>query len=365
MNPSIQPKPLDALGLFDVESLRLILLGSSVIDWLHLALTDRREVDRLLQVCGFAPDTPSDQAWMRAVLGDAVKYLQDSFHYRIPREVAEPNEIHDLFMFASGTLAPERRRIACIVLKACHVINHIEARDLFHRLPLSEESFGEMAAARVLAVLDHMKNDGFPIQSVSSSSKSRASLVSKLLQKADTLAARIYDRTRFRVVVDKHADVLPLLHALTQTLFPFHLVVPGQTQNSLIDFRSVLANTPAWAPFAQRLQFGVDFLTDPLKTQSSEFSGSTYKILKFVVDMPLRIDQHLISTDIAKATRSRAVCCLVEFQIVDAATALSNEAGENAHTRYKERQRLLVQHRLSRGLAASFTRKADGDDSSE
>jgi hypothetical protein len=326
-------KRLDALGLLDVEALRLILLGSSVIDWRRLAFTSRDEVDRYLRLCRFDPDSPSDQAWMRGVLRDAVDYLRATFRYRVASSVADPPEIHDLFLYASGAREPKFRKIACIILKVCHVIHHIEGRDLFHRLPLAEEAFGVMAEERVMAVFRAMKDDGFPIREARASAKSRASLITKLLQKAETLAAEIYDRNRFHVEVAEYSDVLPVLHGLTQRLFPFHLTVPGQSYNSLVDF-SGDTNGNAKRGDAVR----------------NESSGSTYKILKFVIDMPLRVDDRLISPEIIAATRARIVHCLVEMQIVDAATARRNEQGENDHKRYKRRQRLRVLRRLSRGL---------------
>ena len=351
-------KRLDAMTLLDVEALRLILLGSSVIDWRRLAFTSREEVDRFLRLCRFDPDSSSDQAWMRGVVRDAAEYLRGTFRYRVAPAVADPPEIHDLFLHASGAGEPKYRKISCIILKLCHVITHIEGRDLFHRLPLAEEAFGEMAEARVMAVFQEMKDAGFPIREVRSSAKSRASLISKLLQKAETLAAEIYDRNRFHVIVARRDDVLPVLHGLTRRLFPFHLVVPGQSENSLIDFRAICDATLAWKPFLRALQFGLDFSNASgrkgkrVKIGRNESSGSTYQVLKFVVDLPLRIDDRLISPEIMAATRARTVHHLVEIQIVDAATARLNDKGENQHKRYKRRQRLRVLRRLSRGLAA-------------
>jgi uncharacterized protein (TIGR04552 family) len=72
-------------------------------------------------------------------------------------------------------------------------------------------------------------------------------------------------------------------------------------------------------------------------------------MLKFVVDLPMRIPERLISTEIAAATRARTVCSLVEFQLVDAEAARTNEEGENQHERYKRRQKLRVLRRLARG----------------
>ena len=344
-------KRLESLARLDVEALRLVLLGSSVIDWQRLAFTRRSDIDHFLRLCQFDPDATTDQAWMRGVVSDAAKYLFETFRYRVPLQVVEPSEIQDLFLFASGLGEPRFRKISCIVLKLCHVINHVEGRDLFHRLPLAEEAFGVMAEERVLAVLQQMKASGVPIQEAHSSAKSRASLISKLLQKAETLATEVYDRTRFRVVVAERAHVLPVLHELMQRLFPFQLVVPGQTHNSLIDFQAICETMPAWKPcqFSRHFSLGADSASTPTHIEHNEFSGSTYQILKFVVDMPLRIEDHLISPEIIAATRARTVHCLVELQIVDAATAVLNEQGDNDHERYKRRQRLRVLRRLSRG----------------
>ena len=151
---------LDTLALLDVEALRLVLLGTSVIDWRRLAFTEPCEVNHFLRLCRFDPESRTDQAWMRGVISDAVKYLRETFHYRVPSQVAEPAKIQDLFLFASGSGEPRFRKIACIVLKLCHVIHHIEGRDLFHRLPLAEEVFGAMAEERVKAVFQQMRDAG-------------------------------------------------------------------------------------------------------------------------------------------------------------------------------------------------------------
>jgi len=352
-------KPLDALSLLDVEAMRLILLGASVVDWDKLAFKTRDEVDHFLRLCRFDPNAPADETWMRSIVSDAVAYLRETFRYRVADAVANPVELHDLFLFASGVKEPRHRKIACIVLKVCHVIHHIEGRDLYHRLPLAEESFGVMAEERVMHVCRQMMDAGFPILEASSSSKSRTSLITKLLQKSDTVAAQIYDRTRFRVVTEKPSDVAPVLHCLSQRLFPFNLVLPGQTQNTLVDFAELCRTTPAWAGLLGALQFGVDFTGDDSErprrrkrepAARNEFSGHSYKVLNFVVDLPLRIEAQHLSPEVARATQARTVFCLVEIQIIDAATARTNEEGDNNHERYKHRQKLRVLRRLSRGL---------------
>jgi uncharacterized protein (TIGR04552 family) len=272
--------------------------------------------------------------------------------------VAEPAEIHDLFLYASGVKEPRYRKIACIVLKVMHVINHIEGRDLLHRSMLSEQAFGEMAEARVAELCQKLTEAGFPILEAKGNVKSRDSLVTKLLVKKETLAAQIYDRTRFRIVTQRRDDILPVLQCLTEQLFPFNLVVPGQTQNSLIDFRAVCESQPSWRKFLSELHLDLDFeeaerrrkLARPSTTDGrNEFSGQSYRVLNFVVDLPLRIDSFL-TPETARSTRARTVFVLVELQLIDVETARANEEGDNSHERYKHRQRLKVLRRLSRGL---------------
>ena len=361
-------KPLDALGLLDVDALRLVLEGGSVIDWRRLAFTTREQVDHYLRLCCFDPSSPSDQSWMRGVLQDSAAYVSETFHHPVPSAVCDPAEIHDVFLQASGAREPQYQRIACIVLKVCDVIHHIEGRDLFHRLPLAEEAFGEMASVRVMAVFRQMIDAGFPILEATASAKTRASLISKLLQKTESVAATIYDRTRFRVVVAQHTDVLPVLHCLTQRLFPFHVVVPGHTRNSLVDFHEVCASMPAWRNRLGDVLAGSSISRTPELEQSvdtgrNESSGASYRVLKFVIDLPLRIEERLISPEISAATRARTVPCLVEIQMVDAATARANEQGENDHERYKHRQRARVLRRLSRGLETPAGDRREEDDS--
>src|SRR6188472_1857229 len=103
------------MGLKELERIRLILRGGSVIEWRRLHFRTRDEVDRFLRLCQIDPSQPHDEAWARLILGEAVEYLRRTFNYRVAEPVANPHEIHDLFLFASGEKEPKRlRKIACV-----------------------------------------------------------------------------------------------------------------------------------------------------------------------------------------------------------------------------------------------------------
>src|SRR5205823_13194069 len=122
------PIPLpDRWTLGDLERMRLILGGGSVIDWRRLHFQTKEEVDHYLRLCLSEPDDPFDRARLQRILDEAVAYLRPSFRYRVAEEVARPRQVQDLFLLAAGAREPQRlRRIACLVLKVMHVVHHVE-----------------------------------------------------------------------------------------------------------------------------------------------------------------------------------------------------------------------------------------------
>src|SRR5262249_59338861 len=123
------------MALKELERIRLMLRGGSVIEWRQLHFRTRDEVDRFLRLCQINPDDPNDEAWARVILNDAVDYLRRTFDYRVSDAVAIPAEIHDLFLYASGVKEPARyRRLPCVVLQLMHVIQHLHGRHLLYLL---------------------------------------------------------------------------------------------------------------------------------------------------------------------------------------------------------------------------------------
>src|SRR5215468_4995144 len=151
--PDLPVRSVAEMGLKELERVRLILRGGSVVDWRRLHFRNRDEVDRFLRLCGLDLTHPQDEAWARLVLSDA--------------------------------------------------------------------DLSRMVTAKVNGVLAEAREKGLPILDYSPSTKSRESLITKLLAKRENVAAQVYDKTRFRIVTPTCADILPVLYFLTQRLFPF------------------------------------------------------------------------------------------------------------------------------------------------
>ncbi len=344
-------RPLEAMGVAELEALRLMLRGGSVIDWRRLEFQSRDEVSRFLGLNQFDLDDPRDERRVRSVLAQAVDYLRVEFGYRVATPVAEPEDVRDLFLLASGATEPHRyRRIACVVLKVMHVIHHLEARELLFRTAIREADLADRVHRRVMAEAERMHERSLPIVEFRGNMKKRSSLVTKLLAKKESVAAQIFDRVRYRIVTERTDQIPSVVWYLAEHLFPFSYAVPGQTQNNLVRFAEVLRAHPRGADIAARLQLPADLEKRDPSEFRNEFSGKGFKVLNFVVDLPVRVDDLLPPLDPMADELGRVVFSLVEFQVVDRVTALKNEEGDASHERYKKRQLQRVLRRLSRGL---------------
>lgn len=347
----LDPPVLDALGgrpidLADLDVIRLILRGNSVIDWHRAHFPDRAAVDRFFALHLVDMADPEDVRRVSYVHRQAVNYLHEHLGLGFPEDLAHPADVRDVFVAASWTGGFRRKQIlACVILKLMHVIHHMEAAELRFQTPLSEADVLDLAERRIRLAAERMRESGFPLVAFYGSRKTRNSVITKLLAKKENTAVTIFDKLRFRIVTRDRAHVVPALAWLTRHLFPFNFVIPGQSHNSLLHLGELLSQPPFDA-----LREGLQSLTDDdadLSPEDNPFSGGSYRMINFIVDFPVRVD-HLVPMRHG-ALLGRTVLALVEFQVVDEATAEANEQGENAHDRYKERQRAIVERRLKRG----------------
>lgn len=341
----------EALSLGELEQMRLLLRGGSVVDWYRLNFERRDEVETFARLHGFDPNGEQDLTYLNTVRDEALRYLRAEHNYKIPQELASC-ELLALPLYASEVMGSRRdRMLACILLKTMHVMHHINARELRAKLAIADSHLSDLVVQRVSTCAERMRQLGFPILDFSGGQKERNSLVAKLLVKRDNLAAEVYDRVRFRFVVAEHADLVPTIRYLTQHLLPFNYVVPNQTQNDLIDFTRLIRSHSLYRTYESRLQLEMGF-EDRRQAEGprNEFSGSSYRVINFVADMPLRIPDGLKVADETREKFGNIIFLLAEFQIIDAETARLNDQGDSAHHRYKSRQRSRERERLERGM---------------
>jgi uncharacterized protein (TIGR04552 family) len=334
---------LEDLDLQDLEAVRILLRGDSVVDWHRLAFDDHAAVDRFLRLNEIDPESDDEMARLEDIRADAVDYLVRVHRLAIPDEVAEHVAARDLFLMASRN--GDHQHWACVVLKAMHIINHVAGREAMLPLAVSDQVINRQIELKVLQVVEELRAAGAPITEFQWSRKPRDSMITKLFAKRSTLAANIYDKLRFRLIVADPRDLVPMLAVLTRQLIPFNYVVPGESVNRLVDLDAILRSTPHVSELAGQLQ--ADPRAEKRPAPLNEFSGPDYRVINFVADIPLRLARLLPQTEL-RPDQSHVVFVLTEFQIADKATAMDNESGQSSHDAYKARQHQKVRARLLR-----------------
>jgi uncharacterized protein (TIGR04552 family) len=340
-------RPLPELTLADLEGIRLVLRGGSVIDWARLAFRDLRDVNEFLSAHEFDLEEPASRARSEAIKNSAITYLRRNFDFPIPRPIVEANAA-ELLLVASGR--GHRQLCACTILKVMHIIHHLEARELLYMLPISDQDVFHLVEQKVYRVIGGMLARGLPILEFIGGRKNKDSLYSKLLSKKETHAAQIYDKLRFRIVTRSQSDVFPVLAYLERHLFPFNYIVPGESTNTMFDFLGYARRHPELREVAKDLAPSPD--DEPEVHNDNVFSAPSYRVVNFVVDVPVRLPADILElAPPAALGLGQVVFAQAEFQVVDRETEQSNELGEASHEAYKDRQKQAVVRRLKLGAA--------------
>jgi uncharacterized protein (TIGR04552 family) len=341
------PRPLSLVRL------GLILQGGSVVDWPRLSISTLGDVNQFLRANEFEPCDERDMARLGSLRDAAVDYLRTEHHYRLPHELLR-GDPRDLFAYAAGLKGRRHaRNYACMILKTMHTIHHLEARELGQHLAISNVEVGQILEAKVKACVTRMREDGFRIVGFSGGQKTRASLVTKLLAKRETHSAQVHDRVRFRFVVEQPEDLPLVIDEMTRRVIAFNYTVPGQSQNDLVDLDALAGRWGAGDGSEPSSSSGE-------ASKPNEFSGATYRVINFVVDVPLRVPPEVLALRGQAEDLGRVIFSLAEMQFVDAAQARINELGENSHLAYKSRQKRRVRARLEQGDPGWVTELRDG-----
>jgi uncharacterized protein (TIGR04552 family) len=320
----------------DLALLRLMVTGESVVDLPRLWFMSRPAVEDFVRLCGLNLASAADGARLREMRQRAVAFLCDTHSQRLPAEVLNCDDVGELLLMASQARG-RLRRSACMVLKVMHIIHHLTGREQLLAMPMAESELYSRISAKTESVVARMRGAGIGVVEFAGGQKPRDSLITKLLAKRSTLASQIFDRVRFRLIVETRDDLVRALLYLAHHLCPFNYVIPEQSHNAIVTAADV----------ARVLDLPLTFVRPFWGTLAAphgspnEFSGRTYRCVNFAADIPLRIE------DVAPVTAPAVLFVQTELQLMDAASAASNERGENNHQRYKRRQVQRVRQRLA------------------
>lgn len=344
--PRSEYRPLDALRVADLEAIRLVLRGGSVIDWHRLNFRAPEEAQDFVRAQEIDLGDAADRDRVEAVKQEAIGYLRRNYDFPIPKPVAAL-DLEALLMLASGK--GHRQVCACTILKVMHIIHHLEGRELLFMLPVPDQEVFYLVEEKVYRVIGGMLAQGFPILEFIGGRKHKDSLYTKLLSKHDTIAANIYDKLRFRIVTRAADDIFPTLDYILHHVFPFNYVIPGQSTNTVFHFRSYCERHPHLSRLYPDMQLSPD-AEDVLNRVDNRFSAEAYSVVHFVADMPVRLPPDMLAKGPPAAKALGGIAFVqTEFQIIDRLTEHQNELGEASHAAYKERQKQSVMKRLKVG----------------
>jgi uncharacterized protein (TIGR04552 family) len=348
-----QLKRIEEFDLFDAETVKLILRGNSVVDWHRLNLQTEGQARELLEAMEYRPDEPPDRARLEKIKNEAISFLRRHFDFPIPKPV-ERASVEELMLIASSK--GHRQLCACTILKAMHIVHHVECRELSFTLPMSMQDVFKLVEEKVYRVIGDMLASGFPITEFIGGRKNKDSLYTKLMSKPETTAANVYDRIRFRIVMRNADDILPTVLYLSKRVFPFNQVIPGQSLNTMFQLKSYLSQFEQLRPLIPQFQLGI---ADDLTHTDNAFSGRSFRAVHFVADVPVRLPREQLENAPNHVwALGPVVSVLSEFQIVDRDTEITNELGDGSHIAYKNRQKEAVMRRLKLGTRGS-PRKSD------
>jgi uncharacterized protein (TIGR04552 family) len=346
-------RPLNKFSLFDLELVRIILRGGSVLDWHRLNLK-QTEIKALLRAHLIRMDNPDDVALVSRIQNDAVVYLREVLSFPIPKPVRRAS-LPELLMMASDNKNRHRQFCACVLLKAMHTINHFDASEARLALAMADQELFHAAEQRIYRILSTMMAEGLPVVEFSGGRKQRMSMVTKLLSKGTPLTAQLFDKMRFRIITTGMGDIMPVINYLSRNLFPFNYGLSNESYNTLFHFGMFCQEHPYLARLAKHLQINTDVEKGLAPHSDNQHSSPDYRVVNWVADMPIRIPkyQEAFLTDGVDPVPRPILYIRTELQILDRQTHRHNERGDAAHSKYKERQRRTVINRLKLGFGRS------------
>jgi uncharacterized protein (TIGR04562 family) len=243
---------------FNWPLMDVIIGGRSSIDLPEMRVTTDEEAEAFVRAYGYDLDVPTESHLIHAAIIESVSFIERylltprewSRGIRPPDKILECTDVRNLLVWASGS-SPEERMLrgwSCAVLRVMHTIAHIEGVNKQIRV---EDARNQIFARFHSALFrDENKNLWFgsdtnrvELEKVEwKESKSRASILLKLLHKRDNVAETIFDFLGIRIVTKRVCDVMMVVKNLMQyNLVVFPNCFPARARNNLIEvdrFRS-------------------------------------------------------------------------------------------------------------------------------
>lgn len=390
---------------FDWSLIDVLVGGKSSLDLPELKLRSESEIDNFLRNYGFDPDRKEDQRRIHAMIVEALSFLEKFLlveewaeGLKPPPEVIMCDDARQLLAWcmSSAHADIDRRLWSCAVLRIMHIIAYISETQKPYHVKMASKQICERFNARIYTAADGTKwigegGDRIQLERVEwKYTKSRESLILKLLQKPANMTENIYDMVGIRLVTKRLCDVM----LVVKYLHEFNLVTyvnsnPARAQNTLIDveyFKSqietlrdmlIAGNIPPDRFEAMVTKMTCPSVRNPKSTKENPHSSITYRSVQLTCRQLIRYrnpvftwHEKLFDMAHSRALNAReketvrafrgvldrwaslddqpevAVFFPYEIQVMDIATYIHNQFGGAAHDRYKRAQIRTIRKRI-------------------
>jgi len=337
--------------MFPFHILRAIIGGTSAIDLDALRVDDLADADSFLQAYGYDLSHAADRAAVDDIRRRSVSFLEEVLldpGEQIPLSVRDTTDIRRHLVEVSTQRPTTSSLWACALLRVMHATAHADS-DLAER-------FGAQIRAQVLGRFrphitrgpHGLRLGDLPLLSFEErGEKPPHSVILKLLQKPENVAAAVFDRVALRfVTADRLSALLVVRYLRAHHIIQFANIKPSRSRNSLVDLErlertlrdaeidpeTLVADVQAW-PYPQ----AADSRTNP-------HSGRTYHAIQFTCRQRIRV------TD--GSGSELAFFFPFEVQILDRESYDESRIGDAAHAAYKARQREVCRRRVLGPLAS-------------
>lgn len=331
------------------DSLEAALLGESVVDGSRLHCRTKEEVDQLLKVNEFQLSNPRDHAALMGIHSEAIDYLRNQLRLELPPKLLKPTTVEEFFFAASDLQDEKMQRSACALLKIMNVIHLLNGRELLYNLPISQRDLFGLVEDKMERELSVLSRNGIRCQG---GRKQKESLMTRMLSKRDSIGIPTHDRLRFQIVTPNKERIAEVILHLFKKVLPVNYVIPHQSVNRLIDIRQLIP----WKRYASHALSGKLKALHrrlaaalPYAAPDREYSGRSYRLVKYRVAVPVRLDRYLLNSRHPLESLGYITHVPVEIRILDQETERLNNQGENSYPLYKEKQRAWVGKRVIRG----------------
>lgn len=365
----------------------------------NLNITSSIRAEDFLKNCGFDTSVNSNLKQFEQFLSEAIFFIrhvlftkEERDFFQVPYELLNFEDATSLFILSSSRqpLKRYKRLWACAVLKVMYAISNLQFSERIHIIDHARNQIFKRIKKIIHQDLEKKHKIQFNTLSVDldcvewKESKTRNSIILKLLHKPDNIVDEVFDYLGVRLVVEKTNEIPLLLKLLIEAdiIIP-HQVVSMRSRNSILNIKqpqkilsfleellsSGTLNYDEFKGMCEKLPWEIQ-IGDEIHNRVNLFTNRHYKSMQFTVRHLVRTENPVFSVLNSLTNQLRrytgthyqqyliepiipeyfANYFPIEIQILDKQSYEMAKFGPASHEHYKSNQLKAVRARVLSSL---------------